>query len=140
MLWAATAVLCETGRGAGMRVTEGRLFTGRRSAGRASGLGAATFRGAATFFDAGLATRRAGFLTFATLRLAGRFVLPLPFPDLRLAMIASRLPPSMPALSHRVRRSLQLDIEVLQQLCEIRLIVADLLRELDVRLMMDVLC
>jgi hypothetical protein len=65
-----------------MRATEGRLLTGRRSAGRMTGLGATTFfiLEAPAFFALGAAAfLRAGFLAAAFLGLAG---LPLPDPSL----------------------------------------------------------
>src|SRR5688572_2062725 len=109
MLWAASAVLCETSRGVASRATEGRLLTERRRPGRVSDFGAAlavaftVALGAATFRAAGLAFRGAGFFgatfrfgtaaffAFAAFFLlpAGRLVVPLPLPVLRFAMIAS---------------------------------------------------
>src|SRR5450631_1942495 len=82
----SSAALCGAGRAEGMRVTEGRFLTGRRSAGRMTGLGTIGFLALAVF----LAT---GFLVFVALRLAGG-VLPLPDPflDLPLAMLTFPLP------------------------------------------------
>src|SRR5471032_3339691 len=71
MLWAASAALGGAGRAPGMRATDVRFLDGRRGAGRATGLGAGTFFGAA-FFDATFLA--AGFFVFTALRLAGRFV------------------------------------------------------------------
>src|SRR5882672_12537771 len=96
MLWDSTAALCGAGRGAGTRATDGRLFTGRRRTGRATGLGTTGF-----FLSAVL--RMAGFFALAalpaTLRDASRDVgrLPLPpFFDLPLAMLAVPLPADLP--------------------------------------------
>src|SRR5690348_15599730 len=78
---------CGAGRGAGMRATDGRFFTGRRSAGRATGFGGAGLRGA--FLGGTFAVRRIGLFAFAALRATGRFALPLPPPfPLPLAMRA----------------------------------------------------
>src|SRR5262245_9981512 len=96
---------CRAGRGAGVRATEGRFFTGRRSGGGATGFGGSAFF---------LATilRLAGFLALAILRPAlrtcGRLPFP-PFPDLPLAM--PRVPLSIDsALSHKGWGLLQFDI------------------------------
>ena len=74
--------LCGAGRADGMRTTDARFLTGRRSVGRTTGLGATTF-----FLAAGL--RTAGFFALAALRV-GFFPLPDPVFDLPLAMLASR--------------------------------------------------
>src|SRR5262245_39461145 len=91
MLAESERALCSAGRADGMRVTEARSFTDRRSAGRGTGLGATAF-----FLAADL--RMAGFFALAALRLAGFFPLPDPVFDLPLAMLASRCPfPVCPA-------------------------------------------
>src|SRR6266508_1134948 len=84
MLAESDGALCGAGRADGMRVTEGRFLTGRRSVGRATGLGATAF-----FLAAGLCA--AGFFTLAYLAV-GFFPLPDPVFDLLLAMLASRFP------------------------------------------------
>jgi hypothetical protein len=84
MLARSDGALWSAGRGEGVRVTDGRFFTGRRKVGRATGLGGAIF-----FLAAGL--RVAGFFALAALR-AGFFPLPDPVFDLPLAMLASRFP------------------------------------------------
>src|SRR6266849_395721 len=81
----SSAALCGAGRAEGMRVTEGRFLTGRRSAGRMTGLGTIGFLAFAVF----LAT---GFLAFGTLRLAGVLPLPDPFLDLPLARLSFPFP------------------------------------------------
>src|SRR5882672_12036737 len=91
MLWDSTAALCGAGRGAGTRATDGRLFTGRRRTGRATGLGTTGF-----FLSAVL--RMAGFFALAALPATldvGRLPLP-PFFDLPLAMLAVPLPADLP--------------------------------------------
>ena len=80
-----SAALCGAGRAEGMRATEGRFLTDRRSAGRMTGLGT-------TGFFAFAALRATGFLVFGTLRLAGVLPLPDPFLDLPLAMLSFPLP------------------------------------------------
>src|SRR5580693_4121125 len=79
------AALCGAGRAEGMRATEGRFLTGRRSAGRMTGLGTIGFLAFADF----LAT---GFFVFGALRLVGVLPLPDPFLDLPLAMLSFPLP------------------------------------------------
>src|ERR1700754_3127672 len=81
MLAESCGALCGAGRADGMRATEGRLFTDRRSAGRGTGLGATAF-----FLAAGF--RAGGFFALAALRV-GFFRLPDPVFDLPLAMLAS---------------------------------------------------
>src|SRR5262245_17952690 len=83
MLAVSAGPLCRAGRGDGTRATNDRFFTGRRGAGRATGLGAGAF-----FLAAGL--RADGCLGFGALRLPGFFPLPAPVLDLPLAMLASR--------------------------------------------------
>src|SRR6185295_9988019 len=87
---------CWAGRALGRRLTDGRSFTGRRSAERATtwlagSLGDATFLRSAVFalvgFRAGL--RAAVFVFLAALRLVGA-PLPDPFPVVFLAMSLSR--------------------------------------------------
>src|SRR5262245_22155819 len=88
MLRETTATLCGAGRGAGVRTTDGRLFTGRRGAGGTAGLASTAF-----FFAATL--RAAGFFALGSLpadvRDVGRFPLP-PFLDFPFAMPPSRCP------------------------------------------------
>src|SRR5262249_43370094 len=90
MLCDTSATLCGAGRGDGVRTTEGRDFTGRRSDGGATGLTRiAFFLGVAFFLATGL--RAGAFLPFAALREEG--VLPLPpFLDLPFAMRSFPLP------------------------------------------------
>src|SRR5262245_54811654 len=90
MLAESERALCSAGRADGMRVTEARSFTDRRSAGRGTGLGATAFFLAADLLAVDL--RMAGFFALAALRLAGFFPLPDPVFDLPLAMLASRCP------------------------------------------------
>ena len=77
-------LVCGAGRADGMRATEGRFLTGRRSAGRTTGLGTTGFFA--------LAALRAGRL----LRLGGLAlcagVLPLPDPFTRFALGHARFP------------------------------------------------
>src|SRR5690349_10624203 len=78
------APACGAGRAPGMRVTAARFFTGRRAAGRTTGLGGAVFFLAADLRDTVFG---AGRFTLADLDLAVRF-LPEPF-DVFLAMALS---------------------------------------------------
>jgi|SRR4029450_6772801 hypothetical protein len=84
MLAVSDGALCGAGRADGMRTTDARFLTGRRSVGRTTGFGATAF-----FLATGL--RVAGFFALAALRV-GFFPLPDPVFDLPLAMIASRFP------------------------------------------------
>src|SRR5262249_29724640 len=88
MLRETPAFLCAAGRGAGVRTTDGRLFTGRRGAGGTAGLASKAF-----FFAATL--RATGFFALgglpAGMRDVGRFPLP-PFLDLPFAMPPSCCP------------------------------------------------
>src|SRR5580704_16679523 len=100
MLVVSAGALWRAGRADGMRVTDGRFLTGRRKAGRATGLGGL---GATAFFLAmglrPIGLRMGGFFALAP---AGFFPLPDPFLDLPLAMRASRCPIDA-ALSHKGR-------------------------------------
>src|SRR6478672_10438115 len=78
MLGLRDGALCGAGRALGMRATDARLFTGRRSVGTTSGLGAA-------FFALAFVALRTGFFA-----LAAFFLAPLPgFLPLPLAMPSS---------------------------------------------------
>src|SRR5438045_6914709 len=94
MLVDRAGVLCGAGRGLGMRATDGRFFTGRRTVGRAIGLGATGFFALALAGD----LRTAGFLAAALPRLR----VPDPFFDVFLAMTPSCCLASA-TLSHEVR-------------------------------------
>src|SRR5690349_18544197 len=97
MLADRSAALCGAGRAPGMRATEARLLTERRSAGRTMGAGrlaSAGFFLAAAFFFAAFG---------APFRLTGRLALPAAFfdPPLPLAMTRFPLVVRCGALSHK---------------------------------------
>src|SRR6476646_2670697 len=86
MLCDSSGALCGAGRAPGMRETEARFLTDRRSAGRTTGVGrlrSAGFFLVAVFF---LATLSALF------RLAGRLPLTIAFFDLPLPLAMIRFP------------------------------------------------